>query len=98
MLGEADAGRKLSNLRHQLHAPRLSGALVSGIASLHVSVSRRCFLRRRFTCIGAAAARPLRIQVQDRERTIVGRGWPASDAVAASLSRVMIMIERLRNV
>ena len=49
-------GEKLSNLCDQLHAPWVSGALVSGVAPVHVSMSRRRFLRRRFARIRAAAA------------------------------------------
>src|SRR6185369_4358833 len=85
LLGAKDGWRQVSNLCDQLHSSRMSRALVSGIAPLHVSVSRRRFLRRRFACIGAAAAWTLRIQVQSRERTTVDTWWPAADLEPAGL-------------
>src|SRR6266571_1728786 len=56
LLGAENGRRKVSNLRHQLHSSWVSGALVSGVAPVHVSVSRRRFLRRRLPRIRAAAA------------------------------------------
>src|SRR6266699_6779524 len=68
LLGAENGRRKVSNLCHQLHAHWVSGALVSGVAPVHVSVSRGRFLRRRLPRIRAAAARTLGIQIQDRGR------------------------------
>src|SRR6185295_2644951 len=75
----------VSNLCHQLYSSRMSGALVSGIAFIHVSVSRGRFLRRRFACVRPAAARTLRIQIQDRGRTTVDTRRPTSDIEPAGM-------------
>src|SRR5215510_12572307 len=85
LLGAKDGRRQVSNLCDQLHSSRVSGALVSGIAPIHVSVSRRRFLRRWFACIRATATGTLRIQVQNRERPIVDTWRPASDVEPAGL-------------
>src|SRR5215813_7315309 len=87
LLGAQNSRRQVSDLCDQLHSSRLSGALVSGVAPVHVSVSRRCFLRGRFACIRAAAMWTLRIQVQDRERPIVDTWRAAADVEPAGLTR-----------
>src|SRR5256885_14895798 len=85
LLGTQDGRRQVSNLRDQLHPSRVSGALVSGIAPIHVSLSWGRFLRRWFACIRTTPAWTLRIQVQDRERTTVDTRRPASDLEPAGL-------------
>src|SRR4030095_7223478 len=85
LLGAEDGRRQVSNLCDQLHSSGVSGALVSGIAPIHVSVPWRRFLRRRFASIGTPAARTLRIQVQDRERPVVDTWRPAADVEPAGL-------------
>src|SRR4051812_47597491 len=86
LLGAADGGREISNLRHQLHTLGMPCALVQGVAPVYVPLSRGCVLRRWLTCFGAAAARALRVQVQDRERPTMGVRRPASDSEPTDLS------------
>ena len=44
VLGPAAGRREVSGIRHQLHASRLPGALVSGVHSLYVPLPRRRLL------------------------------------------------------
>ena len=52
----------------QLRAPGLPGALVSAIRLVHVPLSRRGLLPRRFACFGSARTRAVRISLQGAGR------------------------------
>jgi hypothetical protein len=65
LLGAADFRRQVAGLRHQLHAPGLSGAVVSAIGIVHVPVSRRRVLCRWRARLRAAAARPFHVRLQN---------------------------------
>ena len=54
-------GNTLPGIRDQLRAPGLSRAMVSAIATLHVSLPRRSLLRGRRARIGSAGAGLVRI-------------------------------------
>ena len=87
MLGAAGRRQSVSGLRSQLHASRLSGALVPGVRFIYVSLPWRCVLRRRYKSIRAAASRAVSIRAQDRERTALGEGRTDADSGRTGMTK-----------
>ena len=56
LLGAPRAGRAVPGLRHQLRPPRLSGALVPAVGTVHVPVPRRRVLPGWLAGLGSAAS------------------------------------------
>src|SRR4029453_16038810 len=77
MLGPADRRRAVSGLRRELRPPRLPGAVVPAVRSLHVPVPRRRLLPRWFSRLRTAGARIVRIPNQNRERRHHDSRWRA---------------------
>src|SRR5882762_571136 len=58
----------------------MPGPLVQAIGPLHVPVSRRRVLRRRFARLGSARARPVRVPLSGRSRIAVDQSGRNADA------------------